>query len=116
MGANELTGAAVSAYLFAELIEWAKRSKWFPWLNECTETANRIAAIAIAGASAIGVHLIFSPEAGTLTITGLTWHGIATTSGDWLKQWAIQNFFYRSAIQPNQAAMARAKTTEEATQ
>ena len=98
MTPNELTGSAITAYLVAEILEMLKRSTWFPWITHQTAVLNRVAGIVIAGVSALGVHVVFSADAGTLTITGLTASGILATLGNWLKQWAMQQFAYRSAV------------------
>lgn len=99
MNANELTGSAITAYLVAEVLQLLKESSWFPWLTAETAKANRIAGIVIAAVSAVGVHMTFSPDSGTLVVSGLTASGILTMGGDWLKQWAMQQFAFRSAIQ-----------------
>lgn len=40
------------------LIDWLKKSSWFPWMNQHTETLNRIVSWSIALAGTIGLSVV----------------------------------------------------------
>lgn len=104
MGANELTGSAVAAYLCAEILQWVKHHPKIALLQLNEKRLNRYVSILVAGITSIGVNVGFDANAGTLTVSGLLAGSIVSHIGEWVRQWVFQQVMYRTAIQPNQRA------------
>ena len=79
-------------------LQWLKNSKWFPWLSAETEKANRIIAVLLAGAAALGVHTNFDHTTGVLTITGLTLATIWSGLYNWLVSFVTQQTLFKVTV------------------
>lgn len=95
---NETVVAFIWAYAGSALLQTWKRSP-LGGLHEWTAPyAKRLIAVAVAIASALGVHSSFDAAAGTLTITGLLLPGIWTAIGDSIRQFVLQQYIWKTAI------------------
>ncbi len=88
-----VTAAAVAVWLIQRL----KASPHFRWLQEGKALANRVAAIAVATASALGVQMHYDGATHVLTIANLSLTGIAAAAWIWVKQFAAQEIIYQVA-------------------
>lgn len=68
---NELLTQFTWASVVVYGLQYLKASSWFPWLTTRTKGLNRLAAIAGASLTAVGIAWHYDPV-GTLTITGVT--------------------------------------------
>jgi hypothetical protein len=97
---NEWGMAFIWAIASSGFLQWLKMHPKITLMSEdATRWANRRVAILLAVFSAIGVHTTFDATAGVLTVTGLTLPGIWTALGDAIRQYALQQFTYRAAIE-----------------
>lgn len=107
-----LSGIAVA------LLQWFKKSSWFPWLTKESAKLNRIVAAVIAALNAIGVHLAWSSGsvAGSYSIlvSGLTLTGVATGIWVWLKMFVFQQIIYHSTVKDAAATNQDAKPSTAA--
>lgn len=85
------------------VIEAIKRLKMVPWLTQETKRLNRVVALVVAAAAAIGIHFSFDETAGVLMVSGLHWSGILHGLYEFAKQAAMQQFAYDVAIEPKRA-------------
>lgn len=79
-------------------IQWAKKSKYFPWLSDHTALANHYAAIILSLLASWGVHYKFDSEAHALTITGLCALCILHGAWDWAKQYIVTRVIYDAVV------------------
>jgi hypothetical protein len=98
--ANESVVSFVWAYGSAAFLQWWKRSKMGGFSENMLRHGKTAVGLAMAFAGALGVHGSFDASQGTLTITGLLWPGLWTAVGDTIRQFAFQQFAYRTAIEP----------------
>jgi len=103
--ASELGAQASAAILISFILQWIKKSKYFPWITVETQTINRWVSIVIAFCAGIGIYATW--HEGTLTITGLTAENMfhALTRG--VEQWAFQKTTYRGLIAPPQPGVVQ---------
>ena len=93
--------SAVIAWVVSQLIELLKKWTALPWMNQTTETVNRIVAAILAAATAVGITMHYDPAAGTLVIAGLSLSAILTFVFQILFQWVMQKFWYKTIIKKN---------------
>jgi hypothetical protein len=96
---NELTAHLTTGAVIVYAIEWLKRWPVFRWLHADSTVLNRVVSACLAGVAAVGINWNFDATAGTLVITGLTWHAVALTGWEWLKQYVVQQVLYDGVIQ-----------------
>lgn len=82
------------------LMEMVKRLRVVPWITQETRRLNRVLALVVAAAAAIGIHFSFDASAGVLTVSGLTLQGVLHGLYEFAKQAAMQQFAYDVAIEP----------------
>lgn len=95
---DSLTSSATVGIISAYAIQWIKKSKSIPWVNEHTQSLNRFLSGMIAFASAAGIYLTWNHAAGTLTITGLTAANAFHFLTHGIEQWAIQQMAYKGVV------------------
>ena len=93
-----ITSQLTAGYACAALMEWLKKQSWFPFATVDNARLNRAFAMALAFATAVGLHFTFDSEAGVLTITGLTLANILHTGWAWIQQYALQQAAFRGLI------------------
>lgn len=73
---SQLAGSSLVVWL----IDYLKRTPYFPLLTKDTQIANQIAAVIGAALTAAGIHFVVEPSAVagsyTIAVTGLTFAGI----------------------------------------
>lgn len=74
------------------IIQWLKKTPYFPWLSQQSAKANRLAAIVGSGLSSLGIHKVWNATDHSLLITGLSLTVVLPA----LYHWAIQ-FLYTHA-------------------
>jgi hypothetical protein len=95
---TQVTAAAVVSFLIAFL----KKQQWFPWLTAESEKANRLVAIALSGAAALGIHTTFNHATGTLVISGLTLATVTAGFWHWLSQFALTHGWFKATSASDQ--------------
>lgn len=91
------------AFLSAQLLQWAKRSK-HPWLAAIrfnTSGLNRAVSIALAGLAALGISLTAtgSADAGWQVLIQVPAIGsLGAALWLWVKQWCLQHLIYRTGV------------------
>lgn len=107
------TSVTVSAIGVA-LIEFVKRSKWFPWATMETAKLNRILSVLYAMIAAVGIHIAWNhgavPGSYMIEVTGLTLAGVALGIWSVLKAFVLQELIYRTAAN-NKPPAASASAT-----
>lgn len=93
-----ITSQLTAGYAMAALIEFLKKQPWFPLANVDNAKLNRAFAAMMSLFAALAIHATFDSAAGVLTITGLTWQGIAHSAWAWIQQYAFQQAAYKGLI------------------
>ena len=87
-------------FTFGVLANYAMKkmrdSAWFPMVKEGAGKVNVAVAGVLSALAAAGIHSEFDQVAGTLVVTGLTWAGIAHFGGEWVRQWALQQWMWHT--------------------
>jgi hypothetical protein len=78
------------------LMKKLKTWQWVPKIEDGAGRVNVAMAALFALATSLGIHTEFDAQAGSLLITGLTWTSLLHFGGDWLRQYALQQFTYQS--------------------
>lgn len=97
---GELTAHLTLGAVIVYFIEYLKRWPFFRMLTPETTTLNRVVSAALAGAAAIGIGWTYDGATGTLVVTGLTWGTIVAACWEWVKQYAVQQVLYDTAVAP----------------
>jgi len=93
-----LTLGAVAVYA----IEHAKSSRLIPWMTVDTKALNRIASVALAFATSIGIGYTYDSDAGTLVLSGLTLSSLALACWEWVKQYVVQQVLFDGVVAKHQ--------------
>jgi hypothetical protein len=88
----------VSAFVVM-LMNWAKKTNKIPWVSTETARINKAAAIILSLLAAVGVHMTFDQNAGTLIISGLTLTGIVQMTLAWGKSYVFQQTIFNMTKQ-----------------
>ena len=101
--ASEWGSAGIWALFSTSALEWLKRKAWFTPLSDKTSWwAQRTIGIVMAFGMACGIHAAFVWEAKAghlmIDVTGLLFPSIASAIGETLRQWALSEFVYRTAV------------------
>ena len=104
--ANESVVSFVWAYASAAFLQWWKKSKFGGMSDNALTHVKTGIGVLMAFAGALGVHSSFDAAQGTLTVSGLLWPGLWTALGDTVRQFAFQQFAYRTAIEPRSQPVA----------
>ncbi len=83
-------------YVSNWLMRCMKQSSWFPMIRAGAGKINLVLAGLLAALAAAGIHTEYDKVAGTFLITGLTLTSIVHFLGDWLRQWAIQQWTFNT--------------------
>jgi hypothetical protein len=105
MDPSTLAPAAIVQTIAVFLIQWAKRSKAFPWINQYTPILNRVIAVAIALVSAAGITWHYNATLGQLTVMGLTEQAIWTALAG-----VVTNELVYMGVQIKQQAVSTGRT------
>ena len=103
---SELGAQASIAILVSFIMQWVKKSRFFPWLTVETEKLNYWMSVIIAFLTGIGIFVTWNQ--GTLIISGLTSSNIYHALVRGLEQWAFQTTAYRALIAPPPAGYLQA--------
>jgi hypothetical protein len=100
---DTLIPAGVSAATVATLLQLAKNSPLFPWINRDTGRLNAALSVILAGLTAFGLSYDYSFDqatgAFTLGFTG-TVAGLIDGIAHWAGQWTAQHSFYKLILSP----------------
>lgn len=97
---DELQSQLTLALLVPFILQWLKRSSWFPVLTMETSKLNAIVASIIAVAGGVGIAFTYNAQSGVLTVTGLTLASIWNALQHSILQFMMQHTVYRVAIAP----------------
>ena len=102
MGQTEIQ--IVVGIVLSFMIQWAKKTPWFPLITERTDKVLKVAFSAVVAAgAALAISFNLDPTLGQLVITGLTWSNVGAGLLAFLKSFLAQQFGYRLLIQPKEA-------------
>lgn len=91
-------GMLVWATISAWVLEKLKTQPWAPFIQEYAPLLNRVTAVIVAVASAVGITFAWDPAAHTLTIGGLDLVSITSLGWTALEQFVLQELVYRGWI------------------
>jgi hypothetical protein len=96
---GQITLSAVVVFL----MQFAKNTKWFPFLDANSDKLNRWVAVGAAALTAIGIHWAYDTSfswmtGGVITIIWPGLHGVAHGTWEWLQSLAVQEWMYRSTV------------------
>lgn len=93
---SQITLSAVIVFA----LQCLKNSKLAPFITAESDKLNRLLALALSGAAAIGIHFTYdaSLAGGTITIIGIGWASVTHGGWDWLQSFAVQEWLYRSSV------------------
>jgi len=101
---NGLLGTQLAiAYAASYGMKLLKYTKKFPFMQQNAANMNRIFAVIAAFFTSLGITAIFNAADGTLLISGLTLAGIGYGLWAWFVQYALQQFAFKMAVQPEEA-------------
>lgn len=97
---DELFASLIWGFLGSSALEYVKRKPWLnALLNEQTAwKIQRAWGLVVSAISALGIHVAFNQDAGTLVVSGLLLGSIYEFGKDWLKQWVLQEMIYRKTV------------------
>jgi hypothetical protein len=95
---NVLATQITLGMLGSGVLQYLKRLKSLPVINQNSATLNHLVLLATAAAGAIGVHYQWNPGSHSLTITGLDVASIAAGFWVWAKQWCVQYLVHKGAF------------------
>ena len=99
---NELGNQAGTAIMVAYVLEWVKRSGWFPFLSATSSERLKVMAGALAAfATTVGIHYAFDVDLtghSVFTLTIPTGAELFHSASDFGKQWAFQQFAYKTGV------------------
>lgn len=95
---DEWGSSVVWAFLSSSLLEFLKRRQLLGVSERLAWGTQRLLGIALAIATAAGIHASFDAATGVLTVTGLLWPSIWTAAGESLRQFVLQEATYRVAV------------------
>lgn len=88
------------ALLVPYVLQYLKKSKWFPLVSYTTDKLNRTISAVIAFVAGFGIAINFDDSAGVLTVTGLTIAGLWTGTLHAVQQFLMQHTVYKLAVAP----------------
>jgi hypothetical protein len=95
-----MTQIALSAWS-AALIQYLKNSKWFPLLQDGSNTLNRIASAFLALCTAVGIHIAWNhgdvPGSYMIAVSGLTLTGVGMGIWHWAVAYTFNEMTYKGA-------------------
>jgi hypothetical protein len=77
--------------LFGYIVQWAKKSKYVPWLDAQSKKLTLGVQLALSGLSALGITMTWNKEAHTVLIAGLSLATVASGAWHWFFQFAVQH-------------------------
>jgi hypothetical protein len=80
------------------VMQWLKKSSWFPWLTAESDKANKAVAAFMAAIAAIGIHYTYDASTATLTLTGISFAALGHGLWHWLQSYAVQETIYKGAF------------------
>ncbi len=98
-----VTSQVTASAVVVMILQWLKRSNYFPWLSGETETLNKAVAAIAAAFTAVGIHYSYDADLHTITITGITLTAFVHGAWHWLQAFSFQELIYRGALKPRPA-------------
>ena len=96
---NKLQTQIVVAMAMSYVLQWLKRSKWFPLLTERSDRIIKVVWSAlVAAGGAVAVTFAFDPTLGQLTVTGLDWQHMWNGLVAFLTSMLSQEAAYRGLV------------------
>jgi hypothetical protein len=97
---NVLATQVTIGMLASGFLQFLKTQKWLPFINQNSGKINHAILLITSAAGAVGVNFAWNASAHSLTITGLTFWGIAAALWIWAKQWSVQFLVHRGVFGP----------------
>jgi hypothetical protein len=77
--------------LFGYVVQWAKKSKYVPWLDAQSKKLTLMVQLGLSGLSALGITMTWNREAHTVLIAGLSLATVFSGAWHWFFQFAVQH-------------------------
>jgi len=101
---DQISSAAIVVFI----LEWLKKQSWFTWLtDESTKRVKAVFSLVFGVLAVAGVGYVWTPDAHTLTITGLSLTTIVVALFEVIKQYVTQKFIYK-LVKPKVSALPAA--------
>jgi hypothetical protein len=101
---SHVTSAAISV----ALINWLKKSSWFPWITQEKTKVMRLAAYVTAAVGAVGIHYTWNPAARTLSFDIPTVASMFAIAVAYVKSFAMQEITYQATRGTNLGELVKA--------
>lgn len=113
MDSNLLASQVTLGAVFAWLLQLAKRTSWFPVLQEDSARVVKVLFSAVTSLGAItGLSFAYNATAHTLMIGNLSWAMVLPSLWHWLTQFIIQEGWYQAVF--NKATIVPVANQEQA--
>ena len=114
---DSLVGNQLGASIVAvHVIQWLKKSRFFPLLTIDTYRANRFVSVFLAGASAVGFQFAMVGsliDGGTVTITIPPLQALMTAVFRFALSYGAQEAYYRAAVNTERPQLNNPVTPKE---
>jgi hypothetical protein len=90
---SQLSYSVVAIWVIQKL----KECKWLPWINQNSDTVNKVVAVVVSFIAAIGVQWTVQgglQDGGTITITYPSLATMLALAVKWLQSYAVQQGMY----------------------
>jgi hypothetical protein len=85
-----------AAAIISFVLNWLKKSSWFPWITAETTKLNRFMAILLSGLASVGIHFQWSSANHSLLITGLSLGTILLFLWHWFVQFVYTHGWFKA--------------------
>jgi hypothetical protein len=97
---THLTSSGITVFV----LQWLKRSRYFPWITEeKTKLLRTLSALAAAG-TAVGISATWNGPEHTLVISGLTLGAVLAGLWAWAKQFVMNEIVWQATKPKNGSA------------
>jgi len=97
-----------TAAVSVALINWLKKSPWFPWITQEKSKVMRIVAIVTAGIGTVGITYTWNPATRDVLFHIPTLAALVHGVGTYVQSFAMQELSYQATKRPNLAELAKA--------
>ncbi len=98
MQQEQIVTQVVLSAIAAQLMEFAKRSPWVPWITQHSKWVNTLTASLLAAFTAAGMHFNYESTAGVITITGVTLISVLHFLWEWVQSFVFQHLIFKAAV------------------
>lgn len=89
---TQFTAGGIAVWLINRLKGWLGK---IGIVQVMVSKIARIVGALVAAIATVGIHFVWDPTAGSLTITGLTWAALGAGLWAWLQQYVVQTAMWK---------------------